>query len=145
MNHVPYRGSAPMQAELLGGSLPLGFDVLPDTVENIRAGRLRAYAITAPGRLPMAPDLPTMAEVGFPQIRIDDWLGLSGPAGLPATVVERLRAECVAALAVPGMRRRLEERGIGGELLGPEGFAAMLAHQVRDIGGVVASPGIRQD
>lgn len=145
MNHVPYRGSAPMQAELLGGSLPLGFDVLPDTAENIRAGRLRAYAITAPSRLPMAPDLPTMAEVGFPQIRIDNWLGLSGPAGLPMMVVERLQAECAAALVTHEMRRRLEERGIGGEFLGPEGFGAMVAQQVRDIGGVVAGLGIRQD
>ena len=55
MTHVPYRGSAPMQAELLGGSLPLGFDVLPDTVENIRAGRLRAFAVTSAARQPMAP------------------------------------------------------------------------------------------
>ena len=145
LNHIPYRGSAPMQAELLGGSLPLGFDVLPDTVENIRAGRLRAFAVTAGARQPLAPEVPTMAELGFPTIRIDNWLGLSAPAGLPAPIVERLRAESVAALATPEMRRRLDERGITGAPLGPEAFSALVAEQVRDIGGAVASLGIRQD
>ena len=145
MNHIPYRGSAPMQAELLGGSIPLGFDVLPDTVENIRAGRLRAFAVTAAARQPLAPEVPTMAEVGLPGITIDNWLGLSAPAGLPAPIAERLRAETVAALATPEMRRRLDERGITGEAAGPEAFTAMVARQVRDIGGAVAALGIRQD
>ena len=145
LNHIPYRGSAPMQAELLGGSLPLGFDVLPDTVENIRAGRLRAFAVTASARQPLAPEVPTMAELGLPTIRIDNWLGLSAPTGLPAPIVERLRAESVAALATPEMRRRLDERGITGAPLGPDAFSALVAEQVRDIGGAVASLGIRQD
>ncbi|MFC0388887.1 Bug family tripartite tricarboxylate transporter substrate binding protein [Muricoccus vinaceus] len=145
LNHIPYRGSAPMQAELLGGSLPLGFDVLPDTVENIRAGRLRAFAVTAASRQPLAPEVPTMAELGFPSIRIDNWLGLSAPANLPAPIAERLRAESVAALATPEMRRRLDERGIAGEPMAPAAFTAMIAQQVRDIGGAVSALGIRQD
>lgn len=145
LNHIPYRGSAPMQAELLGGSIPLGFDVLPDTAENIRAGRLRAFAVTAPARQPLAPDVPTMAEVGHPSIRIDNWLGLSAPANLPAPIVERLRAETFAALATPEMRRRLDERGITGDPMGPADFTAMVSQQVRDIGGAVAALGIRQD
>ncbi|TPG58516.1 tripartite tricarboxylate transporter substrate binding protein [Roseomonas nepalensis] len=145
LSHIPYRGSAPMQAELLGGSLPLGFDVLPDTVENIRAGRLRAFAVTASARQPLAPEVPTMAELGYPGIKIDNWLGLSAPAGLPALIAERLRAESVAALATPEMRRRLDERGITGAPLGPTEFTALVAQQVRDIGGAVAALGIRQD
>lgn len=145
LSHIPYRGSAPMQAELLGGSLPLGFDVLPDTVENIRAGRLRAFAVTASARQPLAPEVPTMAELGYPGIKIDNWLGLSAPAGLPAPIVERLRAESVAALGTPEMRRRLDERGITGAPLGPTEFTALVAQQVRDIGGAVAALGIRQD
>ena len=111
MAHVPYRGSAPMQAELLGGSLGLGFDVLPDTVENIKAGRLRAYAVTSAARAAMAPEVPTTAELGFPEIKIDNWVGLSAPANLPAPIVERLRTETLAVLAAPEMRRRLAERG----------------------------------
>jgi len=145
MSHVPYRGSAPMQAELLGGNLPLGFDVLPDTVENIKAGRLRAYAVTSAARQPMAPEVPTTAELGFPEIRIDNWVGLSGPANLPAPIVERLRAETLAALASPEVRRRLDERGITGEPLGPEAFTALVSQQVREIGGLVAGLGMKLD
>jgi len=145
MAHIPYRGSAPMQAELLGGSLGLGFDVLPDTVENIKAGRLRAYAVTSPARQPMAPDVPTTAELGHPEIQIDNWVGLSGPANLPAPIVERLRAETVAALATPEVRRRLAERGIAGDPLGPEDFTALVRRQVREIGGLVAGLGMQLD
>jgi tripartite-type tricarboxylate transporter receptor subunit TctC len=145
MSHVPYRGSAPMQAELLGGSLGIGFDVLPDTIENIRAGRLRAIAVSSRARQPMAPEVPTTAELGYPGIQIDNWVGLSGPANLPAPIVERLRAETVAALATPEVRRRLEERGITGEPLGPEAFAGLVTQQVREIGGLVAGLGMQLD
>lgn len=145
MAHVPYRGSAPMQAELLGGSLPLGFDVLPDTVENVRAGGLRAYAVTSPARQPLAPEVPTTAESGHPGIKIDNWVGLSSPANLPPPIVERLRAETLAALATPEVRRRLAERGISGEPLGPAAFTALVSEQVRDIGGLMASLGMQLD
>ncbi len=145
MTHVPYRGSAPMQAELLGGSLPLGFDVLPDTVENIRAGRLRAYAVTSPARQPMAPEVPTTAELGHPDIGIDNWVGLSGPADLPPPIVERLRAEIFAVLGTPEVRRRLGERGIAGEPLGPEAFTTLVTRQVREVGGLVAGLGMQLD
>ncbi|MCK8787699.1 tripartite tricarboxylate transporter substrate binding protein [Roseomonas sp. NAR14] len=145
MNHVPYRGSAPMQAELLGGSLGLGLDVLPDTIENIRAGRLRALAVSSHERAPMAPDVPTMRELGYPNILIDNWVGLSGPANLPAPVVARLNTEVMAVLAQPDIRRRLDERGFTGTPLGPPEFTALVQQQVRDIGGLVASLGIQQD
>lgn len=145
MAHVPYRGSAPMQAELLGGSLGLGFDVLPDTVENIKAGRLRAYAVTSPARPTMAPDVPTTAELGFPEINIDNWVGLSAPANLPAPIVERLRAETLAVLATPEMRRRLAERGFDGEPQGSEGFTTLVGQQVRSIGALVAGLGMELD
>ena len=145
MSHVPYRGSAPMQAELLGGNLGIGLDVLPDTIENVRAGRLRALAVSSRARQPMAPEVPTTAELGYPGIQIDNWVGLSGPANLPAPIVERLRAETVAALASPEVRRRLEERGITGEPLGPAAFTALVAQQVREIGGLVAGLGMQLD
>jgi tripartite-type tricarboxylate transporter receptor subunit TctC len=145
MAHVPYRGSAPMQAELLGGNLGLGFDVLPDTVENIKAGRLRAYAVTGSARQAMAPEIPTFAELGFPEIQIDNWVGLSAPANLPAPIAERLRAETLAVLAAPDMRRRLAERGFTGEPMGSEAFTDLVTKQVREIGGLVAGLGMQLD
>ena len=92
LNHAPYRGSQPMQADLLGGSILLSFDTLPENVENIKAGRLRAYAVTAPQRAASVPEVPTVAEAGLPGLLAQNWLGLSGPAGLPALIVERLHA-----------------------------------------------------
>jgi tripartite-type tricarboxylate transporter receptor subunit TctC len=89
--------------------------------------------------------VPTTAELGYPGIQIDNWVGLSGPANLPAPVVERLRAEAFAALATPEVRRRLDERGITGEPLGPETFTALVAQQVREIGGLVAGLGMQLD
>ena len=89
--------------------------------------------------------MPTTAELGHPGIKIDNWVGLSGPANLPAPVVERLRAETFAVLANLEIRRRLEERGITGEPLGPEVFTALVTQQVREVGGLVAGLGMRLD
>jgi len=89
LTHAPYRGSGPMLADLLGGSVLLSFDTLPQNVEHIRAGRLTAFAVSAPARNSMAPEVPTTGEVGFPGLIATNWMGLSGPAGLPAPVVPR--------------------------------------------------------
>jgi tripartite-type tricarboxylate transporter receptor subunit TctC len=93
----------------------------------------------------MAPEIPTTAELGFPEIQIDNWVGLSAPANLPAPIVERLRAETLAVVAAPEMRRRLEERGFTGEPLGTEAFTGLVTKQVREIGGLVAGLGMQLD
>jgi tripartite-type tricarboxylate transporter receptor subunit TctC len=142
LTHVPYRGSAPMQADLLGGSIPIAFDTLPQNVDHIREGRLRAFAVTATAREPMAPEVPTTAEAGLPELLVENWLGLSGPAGLPAPVVERLHAETLAALATPEFRRRLDEHGIRHRPMTQPAFGAFVAEDVRMIGGLVRALGI---
>ncbi len=142
LTHVPYRGSAPMQADLLGGNIPIAFDTLPQNVDHIREGRLRAFAVTARAREPMAPEVPTVAEAGLPGLLVENWLGLSGPAGLPAPVVARLHEETLAAMATPEMRRRLDEHGIRHRAMSQPDFAAFVAQDVREIGGLVRSLGI---
>jgi tripartite-type tricarboxylate transporter receptor subunit TctC len=145
LNHASYRGSQPMQADLLGGSILLSFDTLPENVENIRAGRLRAHAVTAPARMPSVPEVPTVGEAGLPDLLAQNWLGLSGPAGLPAPIVERLHAEVTAALQLPQVRDRLATVGIvSGEMTQPE-FARYVAGQVETVGGMVKAMGIRND
>ena len=142
LNHVPYRGSTPMQADLLGGSIPVAFDPLPDNSENIRAGRVRAYAVTARSRQPSLPDVPTTAEVGLPGLVIGNWLGLSGPAGLPPAIVARLHSEVAAAMRTQVMQDRLATVGIvSGEMTQAE-FAAFVAEDVRVVGGAVRAMGI---
>lgn len=142
LTHVPYRGSAPMQADLLGGAIPLSFDTLPQNVENIRAGRLRAIAITAPARQEMAPEVPTTAEAGFPDLLAENWLGLAGPAGLPAPIVDALHAATMAALDSPLMRSRILEHGIAMRPMTQPEFVAYVAGEVRVVGGAVKALGL---
>jgi tripartite-type tricarboxylate transporter receptor subunit TctC len=140
--HVPYRGSSPMLADLLGGAIPVGFDTLPQNVENIRAGRLRAIAVTSPERQAMAPEVPTTAEAGFPGLTAENWLGLSAPARLPAPIVAKLKEEVGIALATPVMRGRMEELGIALRPMTQPEFAAFVAEEVRVVGGAVRALGI---
>jgi tripartite-type tricarboxylate transporter receptor subunit TctC len=142
LTHVPYRGSAPMQADLLGGNIPIAFDTLPQNVEHIREGRLRAFAVTARAREPMAPDVPTTAEAGLPDLLVENWLGLSGPAGLPPAIVARLNAETNAALQTDALRQRMAEHGIAHRPMTQAEFTAFVVNDVRVIGGLVRTLGI---
>lgn len=142
LTHVPYRGSSPMQADLLGGSIPLAFDTLPQNIEHIRDGRLRALAVTGRAREPMAPDVPTTAEAGLPDLVVENWLGLSGPARLPAPIVERLHAETLAAMQTAAVRQRLDEHGIRHQPMSQAEFAAFVVKDVGEVGGFVRALGI---
>ncbi len=142
LNHIPYRGSTPMQADLLGGSILLAFDPLPDNSENIKAGRVRAHAVTARARQPSLPDIPTTAEVGLPNLVVGNWLGLSAPAGLPAAITARLHAEVAAAMKTPMVTDRLAAVSIVPGEMTQEGFAAFVAEDVREVGGAIRAMGI---
>lgn len=107
MLHVPYRGSAPAIADLLGGQVQSMFDNMPSALPHVKAGRLRALAITSAQRSPLLPDVPTFAESGFPGFEVHSWFGLAAPVGTPRAVVERLNAELGKVLATPDMRQRL--------------------------------------
>jgi len=145
LNHAPYREMASMHGDLLAGSILLTFDTLPQNLENLRAGRLRAHAVTAEARVPSLPDLPTAPEAGLPGLLAENWLGLSGPAGLPPEVVARLHAEVAAAQQTPLMRARLATVGIvPGEKSQAE-FTAFVARDVATLGGAVRAMGIRND
>ena len=109
LTHVPYRGSAPMQADLLGGAIPLSFDTLPQNVENICAGRLRAIAITAPARQEMAPEVPTTAEAGFPGLEAYTWHMVMAPKGTPANVVQTVNQAFMRVAAEAAVQQRLSD------------------------------------
>lgn len=142
LTQVPYRGSGPMLADLLGGSIPLAFDTLPQNVEHIRSGRLRGIAVSAASRSAMAPEVPTTAEGDMPALLAENWLGLSDPAGLPDAIVARLHAETTTALALPAMRARLDEHGVTPAAKTQPEFTALVAEEVRVIGGAVRAMGI---
>lgn len=145
LSHAPYRGSAPMQVDLLGGSILLSFDTLPDSVENIRGGRLKGLAVTSAARQPSVPAVPTTAEAGLPQLKALNWLGLSGPAGMPPAISARLHEEVTAAMLKPAVQERLAAVGIQPQPMTQEAFTAFVADQVATTGAAVRAMGIRND
>jgi tripartite-type tricarboxylate transporter receptor subunit TctC len=145
LNHVPYRGSQPMQADLLGGSILLSFDTLPENVENLRAGRLRPYAITAPQRAPSVPEIPTTAEAGLPDLLALNWMGVSGPAGIPPAIVARIHAEVEAAMQTALVKERLATVGIVPDAMSQPAFTAFVERQIATIGAAVKAMGIKND
>ena len=106
MVHIPYAGAAPAQLGLLAGQVDLNFDNLAGASANIRAGKLKALAVTTPQRSSAMPELPTIAESGLPGFAIDTWFGLFAPAKTPADVVSRLNETFVAALNAPDVKTR---------------------------------------
>ena len=132
MEHVGYKGSSPMHNDLLAGTIKLAIDTLPQNVPFIKDGKLRAIAVTSPARAPMAPGIPSVLELGQKKLVAENFLGVSGPAGLPRATVERLHAAMKASLANPAVRERLADLGVQGRDMTPEEFTAFVANQVRE-------------
>jgi tripartite-type tricarboxylate transporter receptor subunit TctC len=143
MVHVPYKGLAPALADLLGGEVQAMFSSVVAIVPHIKAGRLRALAVTGKRRSPLLPELPTIAESGLPDYEAGSWYGILAPAGTPREIVSKLHGEVVRALAQPEIRERLA--GEGAELIGstPEEFAAHIGSELARMGKLVRGAGIR--
>ena len=146
MVHIPYKGAAPATADLLGGQVQLMFDNLASALPNVKAGKLRALAVTTLARSPAIPELPTIAESGLPGFDLTTWFGLLVPAGTPPEIVARLNAEIVRALDAKDMRERLEK--MGAEPLSnntPERFAAFIRSEAAKYARVVKDSGAKVD
>jgi len=111
LQHVPYRGGGPTVTALLAGEVPLAFETMLSLQPHIRAGTLRALAITSSRRSPTMPEIPTTAEAGYPQLVADNFYALFAPAATPAPILAQLHDAAVAALALPDLRDRLREQG----------------------------------
>lgn len=114
--HVPYKGSAPLTTDLLGGQIDMSFDTLTPVVQHIKAGKLRAVAVTTGKRSSTLPDVPTLAESGMKDFDQGTWFGILAPAGTPKDVVTRLNTELVKIIQSPDFKKRMEE--IGAEPIG---------------------------
>jgi tripartite-type tricarboxylate transporter receptor subunit TctC len=124
--HIPYRGSAPMLQDLLGGNIHFTVDTVPGVMSFITSGTLRALAITGNTRAPAIPDVPNNVEAGIPDVEMSSWLALMGPAGTPREVVDRVNAEVNATIREPAMIKRIEELGAVPTGGSPEDLAAFL-------------------
>jgi tripartite-type tricarboxylate transporter receptor subunit TctC len=108
---VPYRGAAPIMQDVLARRIDLMIDFAANSLPQVRLGTIKAYAVTAPSRLPAAPDIPTVDEAGLPGFHISAWEGVWVPKGTAREVIEKLNGAIVAALADPAVRRRLTDLG----------------------------------
>jgi tripartite-type tricarboxylate transporter receptor subunit TctC len=148
MVHIPYAGAAPAQLGLLGGQTDLMFDNLASAAPQIRAGKLRAFAVTSAQRTPSFADLPTMAEAGGNDLAgfdITTWFGVFAPAGTPPAIVTRLNDEMRKALATAEMRERLARMGAEPAPLSPEQFAAFVRAELAKYEKVVRFSGAKVD
>jgi tripartite-type tricarboxylate transporter receptor subunit TctC len=143
IEHVPYRGSAPMATDLLGGTLQFAIDTLTQNVPHMKEGRLRGLAVTSRARMAMAPDIPTVAEAGYPKLLAENFLGLSAPAGLPRDIAERLHKALAEVLGRPELVKRLDELGVATQAKSSAEFNEFVAKQVADWGPVVKASGAK--
>jgi tripartite-type tricarboxylate transporter receptor subunit TctC len=145
LQHVPYKGAAGAVTDLIAGHIPAVSTTLTTAASQIRAGRARALAISASARLPEFPDIPTYAELGYPELVATVWFSLSGPANLPADIVNRLNAEVNRALELSEVRERLKPEGIVPQRLNAREFSAFVADEMRRWGPVVRASGAKND
>ena len=120
IKHVPYKGLAQMTADLIGGQIEMGWGGVATVAPQVKAGRLRALAVTTPTRSSVLPDVPTLAESGLPNYRFEGWLALVGPAGLPQPLVDRIHAGVKSALAQKDVQDALQAQGVTPEGSTPE-------------------------
>ncbi len=143
MIHVPYKGSAPMVTDLLGGHVQVAFDNVPNVITQVKAGTLRALAITSAQRSPMVPDVPTVAEAGVPGYEVGVWFGLVAPAATPPAVLAKLNAELNKILTMPDVKQRFADQGVDPVGGTAERFAEHLKAQIEKWGKVVKESGAR--
>ncbi|MCK8784660.1 tripartite tricarboxylate transporter substrate binding protein [Roseomonas sp. NAR14] len=141
--HVPYRGSGPAIQDLIAGNVQLMFDSLPSSAAAVRAGQIRALAVTTAHRVAAFPDLPTVAEAGVPGYEIATWYGIWGPARVPPAIVSRLRDAVARVVALPETRARLDALGAEPVADTPGHFAAFVRAEYDRWGRLVREAGLR--
>ncbi|MEF7615879.1 tripartite tricarboxylate transporter substrate binding protein [Aquincola sp. MAHUQ-54] len=130
MVHVPYKGAAPAMQDLLASHVDLSFETSLATTMTYHAGkRIKVLAITGPNRVPVPPDVPTVAEAGYPGFGVQGWFGFFGPRGLPAAQVDKLNKAAVQAFADRAVRQRMEQLGMQPDTGSPQQFRQFLVQQ----------------
>ena len=144
--HIPYKGGGPAMTDLVGGQIPILFDVLTGAASHIRAGSVRALAVTTDKRSPSFPDVPTMAEAGVPGYETYTWNALFGPAGVPRPFVEQLSRELQRVVAEPEVQARLKDLSANPVGSTPEALAALVKAELEKWGPVIkAIGGLKRD
>lgn len=143
--HIPYRGAGPAMVDVIAGNVPSMFDSLPSAAPHIKAGKVRALAVSGEERNPAFPDVPTMKELGYPDLISYSWFGISVPAKTPQPIVDRLAAEIQAVLKEPAVVKRWEEIGAEGSTMTPAEVTRFIQAEIDKWTPVVKSTGAKPD
>ncbi len=145
MQHIPYKGSGPMIPDLLAGTISMSFENITTAYPPVKAGKLKALAVTSAKRSFVAPDVPTLAETGLPGYDISSWQASFGPAGLPREIQARLYAETVKALRAPDVAKRLQELGLDAGGMPSDELMALIRSEIPKLGKIVRDSGAKVD
>lgn len=138
MVHIPYKGGGPAIADLMANHVPSSISTVVSVAPLVKAGKIRALAVTSPKRMADFPDVPTFGEEGFPDLLGTSWFGISAPAGAPAAIVARLNTEVRRLLAMPEIRQKLDPQGIEANDLDPAQFTEYVRNELKRWGPVAA-------
>jgi len=141
LNHVPYKGSGPAMQDLLGGQVKVSFAGIPNVLPHVKAGRLRALAVSTPQRSPDLPEVPTVAEAGVPGYQATLWLNLAAPAGTPGEIVQRIYAETAKALQDAELQQNFRAAGVEASPMNPQELAGFMRAEYEKWGRVVQDTG----
>jgi len=141
--HIPFKGAGPAILATVSGEVQIATPSLPSALPQVKAGKLRALAVTSPKRLSVLPDIPTMAELGYPKAKVFGWVGLSVPAGTPKNIVGKLGAAAAQALSEPGLRKTL--KGLGATVVSEsaDDYGKLESEQAMQWKKVVRAAGIK--
>ena len=143
--HIPFKGGAPATQALLAGDTQFMFDNLANAMAQVKAGKLKALAVTTAQRSPLIPELPTMAEAGLPGFDISTWYGLFAPAGTPAAIVAKWNADVTKILTTPDVRAKLMADGAEPAPDTPEQFAQMISRELAKYARIIKASGAKVD
>ena len=143
MVHIPYKGSAPAMTDMIGGQVQVMFDNMPSALPHVKAGKLRALAVTSAQRSLSAPDVPTMGESGVQGFDVQSWFGLMAPKGTPRDIIARVNAEAVKALATTDIKERFMDLGAVPAPMSPEAFGDYIRAEITRWSEVVKASGAK--
>lgn len=143
MQHIPYKGSAPALADLIGGQIPFSIDTVAASLPHIRSGKIKPIAVTGATRASLLPEVPTVAEAGYPGFDADSWVAIAAPRGLPADVRARLDSALVQAMKDPDVRQKLLSNGLEPKYAPAEQVSAMIDRELPRMRTIAQKSGIQ--